>query len=122
MKRKLFISTTLGLLTISLIVFACSKKNSADMATNNNNNNSTGNTVSISGFAFVAATTSVATGTTVTWTNNDSAPHTVTADDNSFSSVTLNKGDTYSRTFTAAGTFPYHCSIHPTMTASVVVR
>lgn len=93
------------------------------MATNNNNNNNpNGNTVSISNFAFVATTTTVSAGTTVTWTNNDSAPHTVTADDNSFTSATLNQGNTYSHTFSTAGSFPYHCNFHSNMTATVVVR
>jgi plastocyanin len=80
------------------------------------------NTVTISGFAFAPASIMVTLGDSVTWTNNDSVTHTVTADDNSFSSGDLAPGATYSFTFTKAGTFPYHCSIHPNMTASVVVQ
>lgn len=71
---------------------------------------------------FVASATNVTVGTTVTWTNNDAMVHTVTADDNSFTSGNLNYGDTYAHTFSAAGTVAYHCKIHPAMTATVVVK
>lgn len=65
----------------------------------------------------------VPVGTTVTWTNADTAPHTVTADDNSFDSNTLNQGQTFSRTFDTAGTYTYFCKIHgkPSMSGSVQV-
>ena len=78
--------------------------------------------VEISGFAFVPSTLTVAVGTTVTWTNNDSASHTVTSNDNLFNSGTLAKGATFSHTFNQKGTFQYHCSIHPSMTAKVIVE
>lgn len=48
--------------------------------------------------------------------------HTVTADDNSFTSGNLNKGDTYSHTFNTAATIGYHCKIHSGMTANVIVK
>jgi plastocyanin len=51
----------------------------------------------------------------------DSAPHTVTADGVSFTSATLAGGGTYSHRFTTAGTFAYHCEIHPSMTGTVIV-
>src|SRR5258705_475257 len=59
---------------------------------------------------------------TVTWTNTDAMPHTVTADDNSFTSDELNQNDTYSHTFTTDGTFAYHCAIHTGMKGTVVVN
>ena len=59
---------------------------------------------------------------TVTWTNVDAMPHTVTADDNSFTSDELNQNDTYSHTFTTDGTFDYHCAIHTGMKGTVVVN
>ena len=80
--------------------------------------------VSISGFAFSPATLNIGVGDTVTWTNNESTaiPHTVTSDTGTeLNSATLNPTNTYSHTFTTAGTFTYHCSIHPTMHGSVVV-
>jgi plastocyanin len=79
-------------------------------------------TVTIDDFAFGPGSMSVAAGTTVTWTNEDSAPHTVTADDDSWTSETLATGDSFTHTFDAAGTVAYHCALHPRMTASVVVE
>jgi plastocyanin len=78
--------------------------------------------VDISGFAFVPQTLTVAVGTTVTWTNNDSSSHTIASNDNLFQSGTLAKGSTFSHTFGQKGTFNYHCSIHPSMTGKIVVE
>jgi plastocyanin len=77
--------------------------------------------VSIRNFAFSPATLSVRAGTTVVWTNEDSVTHTVTATDNSFNSGNLTPGQTYSRTFTTQGIFPYVCQIHTFMTGAVTV-
>lgn len=77
--------------------------------------------VSIVDFAFQPDSVEIATGGTVTWTNTGQAPHTVTADDGSFDSGTLSPGATFSQTFATAGTFTYHCNIHPQMTATVIV-
>lgn len=92
------------------------------------NNNTTGeqpstaDKVSISNFAFTPASITVKKGTTVTWTNNDSVAHTVTADSgNGPNSELLQNGETYSFTFNEAGTFKYHCVPHPSMKATVTV-
>ncbi len=78
--------------------------------------------VAITGFAFVAPTITVKVGTKVTWTNTDPTAHTVTFDDASITgSGNLPTGVTFDNTFTAAGTFTYHCKIHPTMTGTVTV-
>ena len=50
-------------------------------------------------------------GTTVTW-NNKEGSHTVTADDNAFSSKVLKANDTFTYEFTKPGTYPYHCTFH----------
>jgi plastocyanin len=78
--------------------------------------------VSIHNYAFSPSVITVVIGVnnTITWTNNDPVTHTVTADDNSFSN-TLSAGGTYIHTFTAAGTFTYHCTIHTYMTGTVKV-
>ena len=78
--------------------------------------------VSIKDFSFQPATIEVPVCGTVTWTNDDSTGHTVTADDASFDSGTLATGANFSHTFETAGTFAYHCSIHPTMTATITVQ
>ena len=80
-------------------------------------------TVKIDNFAFDSQTITVAPGATVTWINDDDAPHTVVADDGkSFRSKTLDTGDKFSFTFTTAGTYGYFCSVHPHMTGKVVVK
>lgn len=80
------------------------------------------NAVSIQNFAFSPATLTVKTGSTVTWTNLDSAPHTVTSDSGAFGSGQLANGGSFSYTFNTAGTFDYHCSNHPSMKAKIIVE
>jgi plastocyanin len=77
--------------------------------------------VTIQGFAFNPQEITVAVGDTVTWTNMDSATHTVTFDEGDDSSGNIANGDTYEETFDTAGTFAYHCSIHSSMTGTVTV-
>jgi plastocyanin len=79
------------------------------------------NTVAIQNFAFSPASVTVKTGTTVTWTNRDQDSHTATAMSGVFHSPTLNTGQSYHYTFTTPGHFDYLCTIHPFMTATVVV-
>jgi plastocyanin len=80
-----------------------------------------GAAVSIVDFAFDPAAVEIPVGATVTWTNTGAAPHTATASDGTFDSGQLAPGATFSHTFTAAGTFPYVCQIHPQMTGTVTV-
>jgi plastocyanin len=78
--------------------------------------------VAIGGFAFSPATITVSVGDTITWTNNDPQTHTATADDASWNSGNIaGGGGTKAVTFTTAGTFPYHCAIHSSMTGTVTV-
>lgn len=77
--------------------------------------------VAIQDFKFDPATLSVNVGDTVTWKNNDTAPHTATAIDHSFDSGRLNQGQEFSFTFTQAGTFQYVCSFHDQMQATIEV-
>lgn len=78
--------------------------------------------VDISGFAFNPSTITIKVGQTVTWTNNDSVSHNVLADDGSFSSNTLETGDSFSYTFNSAGTFTYKCGFHANMVGTVIVQ
>ena len=78
--------------------------------------------VKIDNFSFSPATLEIKAGTTVTWTNLDDIPHTVVNDDKIFKSKALDTDETFSFTFDKAGTYPYFCSLHPKMTAKVVVQ
>jgi plastocyanin len=64
----------------------------------------------------------VKVGDTVTWVNQDSPQHDVVANNGEFKSKLFDKGQSFSFTFTKAGTYPYYCSIHPGMTGTVIVR
>jgi plastocyanin len=81
-----------------------------------------GSMVEINNFAFTPATLTVSAGTSVSWKFDDSTDHTVTADDNSFTSAAMGGGKTYMHTFDTKGTLTYHCSIHPFMKGSVEVK
>jgi plastocyanin len=78
--------------------------------------------VSIMNFAYDPSPVEVAVGDTVTWTNNDSVPHTVTSSDGSIQSGTMQPGQSFSYTFETAGSFDYHCEFHPNMSGQVVVQ
>lgn len=80
------------------------------------------NSVTIQNFAFSPAHITVKKGTTVTWTNQDSAAHNVTSNQSGGpKSGTLEKGQTFSFKFDTTGTFDYICSIHPSMKGTVTV-
>ncbi|HEU5227200.1 MAG TPA: plastocyanin/azurin family copper-binding protein [Ktedonobacteraceae bacterium] len=80
------------------------------------------NNIAIVGFAFSKKTLTVKVGTKITWTNDDPSIHTVTADNGAFGSSPLAPGGTFSFTFTKAGTYSYHCKLHATMKATIVVQ
>ena len=78
--------------------------------------------VKIDNFSFSPATITIPVGTTVRWTNGDDIPHTVVSDDKAFKSKTLDTDEAFTYTFTKPGTYNYFCSIHPKMTAKIVVQ
>ena len=85
---------------------------------------SSGSTIEISivNYSFSPETVTIKAGTTVTWTNQDSVVHTVTSDTGVFDSGSLEKGKTFSYTFSTAGIFAYHCAPHQAkMTGTIVV-
>lgn len=82
---------------------------------------SAADSITISGFAF-SVPSSVAPGATITVTNKDSVEHTVTADSGSAFDVTVASNGT--ATFKApqtAGSYPFHCTVHPSMHGTLVV-
>lgn len=78
--------------------------------------------VTIVDFGFSPNTTTVKSGTEVTWKNDDPADHTVSAVDGEFGSDSLGPGDSFSFRFEDAGLYAYRCAIHPDMEGSVKVE
>lgn len=80
--------------------------------------------VAIDNFAFAPAILTIAPGTTVTWTNKDEEPHTVTSADGAqtFTSPALDTDDKFSFTFDKPGTYRYFCAIHPHMVGTIIVK
>lgn len=77
--------------------------------------------VEIKNFLFDPSTITVPAGTTVVWTNLDSAPHTVASTSGIFDSGVMDKGKIFSYTFEDPGTYDYYCMLHPNMKAKVIV-
>lgn len=77
--------------------------------------------IDIKDFAFTPRNLTIPIGTVVTWTNRDTAPHTASSDADGWNSGILSTGESYSFTFQQAGMFPYHCNVHPSMHAMIVV-
>ena len=78
--------------------------------------------VKIDNFSFTPTTLTVPAGTKVTWTNGDDVPHTITSSEHKFSSKALDTDEQFSYNFTDPGTYEYFCSLHPKMTAKVIVQ
>lgn len=123
--------TTLGLVVIlCLVLAACSSGGAGSPAASEPPAAATPPTeaspaaagaVTIVDFGFEPAALSVAVGSTVTWTNDGSAPHTVKWSDGTSESPNLGSGATYERTFDAAGEYPYVCGIHGSMKGTITV-
>jgi plastocyanin len=78
--------------------------------------------VKIDDFAFAPQRVTVKAGTTVTWVNDDDAPHTVASSTRLFKSSALDTKNKFSFTFTTPGAYEYFCSLHPHMTGTIVVE
>ena len=111
-----------------LLTAACgggggSADTSADSAAADSTGGGGSEAVAISGQKYAPATLTVSAGSSVTWTNDDEVPHTVTFDDDAVkSSDQLAKGDTFEASFADAGSYAYVCAIHPEMKGSVTVQ
>jgi plastocyanin len=118
MKRMKWV-VALGTTILSTAVFMAS--NSPRLAVSADSKPVSGADVKIDNFSFGPDLT-IGAGTTVTWTNHDDVPHTVASDSKLFKSKVLDTDDRYSYTFTKPGTYVYYCTVHPKMTAKIVVK
>jgi plastocyanin len=80
------------------------------------------NARTLSTFAFVPNPATVSQGAVVTWSNTDSTTHDMISDTGVWDSGRIAPSDSFKFTFAAKGTYPYHCSIHPGMTGTIVVQ
>jgi amicyanin len=140
MKKSLLLLVLL--IALSLTVAGCGhspvvNQNQANTITNQVNNTNqpeaqnNGQTVAVSieNFAFNPPTITIKSGTTITWTNNDAAPHLVASNPHpthtdlpGLQSESLSTGQSYSFTFTQKGTWGYHCHLHPSMKGTIIVE
>jgi plastocyanin len=118
MKRKKW---SIALSTTILLAAMIMGISSPRMAVRAKSKSIPGTQVKIDNFSFGPDLT-ITAGTTVTWTNNDDVPHVVASDSKIFKSHALDTDDRFSYTFIKPGTYVYYCTIHPKMTAKVVVQ
>ena len=78
-------------------------------------------TIRIVKFDFSPGMITVPVGASVTWINEDDDAHSIVADDKAFQSTALDTGERYTFTATMAGTYAYHCGLHPHMVGKLVV-
>ena len=119
MKRKYILYVVTFCLLSMVTIISCSKSGSGSSPVISGSS-----AVSItSGNLFSPLSITVKVGTAVTWTNSDpTSVHTVTSDNGtSFNSGNIAIGSTYTFTTTVTGTFPYHCTLHPSMTGTLIV-
>ena len=117
------------LAALSLLAGLASLAGTAACSSDNSGPPVTGDVSIVSGASSLGAAAfdpnpfseSIATQATVTWVNNDGVPHRIVSDAPLFDSPSLGGGGTYTFTFTAAGTYTYHCSIHPTMVGTITI-
>ena len=117
-------TNTVGTYTVTYTVSDAAGNQATETRTVNvvDNNNPTTHYIDIQGYAFSPSSITINVGDTIVWTNYDSASHTVTSNDGLFDSGGISTGNTFSFTFTSAGTFNYYCTPHPGMTGSVTVQ
>jgi len=101
------------LLALTTLFFINCKKKSNDPPANE---------VYMDGSQYSPSTLTISIGTTIKWTNKESATHTVTSDVAVFESGDMAKDQTFSYTFNTAGTFPYHCKHHSGMKGTITVQ
>jgi plastocyanin len=120
MKKSTIFS--IGLILVAVLLLGLTGCRSSKTVSSTVASSTSGNSVSIANFTFTPGTLTVPAGTTVTWTNNDSATHRVASDTGVFNSGDLPQNASFTFTFNNTGTFPYHCSIHTYMHGTIIVK
>ena len=116
------------ILVVAVVATACGSGSVSTTTTSGSVSTTTtagaagGGQVVMKGFAFSPGSITIKAGESVTWTNQDGTTHTVTADNGEFNSSNIASGATFTFKFDKAGTYPFHCSIHPSMKGTVIVQ
>ena len=129
MKPHHSLSSLVVIAGTALLFAGCGGGNSSSASANSSGGSSqaasggSSSAVKISNFKFAPASATVKQGAGVTVTNQDSAAHTATADDgHSFDTGDLSQGATQTISVSKTGSYPYHCTIHPFMHGTLVVK
>jgi amicyanin len=123
--HRAYLVTGIMLLIAACMVAGCSSGQAPAAPAPPQPSAGSGAAITIKNFAFDPPALTVKAGTVVTWMNQDGAAHEIVSDAGSpeaFSSAPIVNGQSYSFTFARPGTYPYHCSIHPSMTGTVIVE
>lgn len=121
MKTSTTARHVLRLAVVALFLTACGSDSAA--GPDNNGNGGSNNTIEMRDFSFSPTNLTVTAGTNVTWRNTGAEPHNTTSEQAGlWASANLQPNQTFSRTFAAAGTFPYECTLHPGMEGTVTVQ
>jgi plastocyanin len=117
------VRSLVALVAAAVLLAGCGggSKKSSTSSTSSSGGGGGGTTVSMKNIKFAPTSLTVKVGQTVTWTNDDSVDHNVTASDGTFKSSNFGHGKTFSWKATKAGTFKYTCTIHPGMVGTLTV-
>jgi plastocyanin len=119
---ELSLMTLAFVFAVSLTSLGFVEKEGVAQTAGSGKNQSDSNEVDIDNFSFTPPTLTIPVGTKVTWINHDDVPHIIMNTDKRFVSPVLDTDERFSYTFTSPGTYTYYCSIHPKMTARIIVH
>ena len=126
MRTRHLLNRSLAVIALAALVSACGSSYSSPSSPTPTTNS--GSTITLNGgvsglttAAFGTNPLTVATGTTITWTNHDTIAHTTTSNVGTWNS-NLAAGASFNFTFTTPGTYPYHCTVHPNMVGTITVQ
>lgn len=120
MKKLMFL--TLAVLVGAVVMIAGCTSSTPSPSSSPQISTASQNSISMKGLAFNPSALTISKGANVTWTNDDSTTHTVTSDTGAFDSGNFSPGNSFTHQFNETGTFPYHCTIHPSMKGTITVQ
>ena len=120
--KKLAFLTLAVLVGAAVMIAGCTSYSTPSPSSSPQTSTASQNSIAMKGLAFNPLALTISKGANVTWTNDDSTTHTVTSDTGAFESGNLSPGNSFTRQFNDTGTFPYHCTIHPSMKGTITVQ